>query len=497
MADYGQVDTSIYRPQPQPNPLATIAGVGHAADSLGNLAVGGALQQAIDPATGQIDANKVAALLQQSPVGAMKAPQTLDALNRLRSSGYAADQAGLETFQKRMAIVNHLFAPIASKTDPSIDDVYDAAAAVLDPALNANEYGITLPVVMNAIKQFRGPDGKPLPPDQIRKKALDIQTMAASTAEILHQHSPQMQVVNQGGQTTFVPAGTPNNPALNTAVPNTLPPTTLAATPQGQQYLGAQPPVVGGGAMGPGGAPTVAAPPSAPPVPRGPAATLPPGYTQAAEGIGTQSAASATALTAANDTSMVRKGMLGNLEDDLNKFTAGPGADWTKLAKAWTNRNIPGIGGQPWFDPNSIASQEQFNKQAAMLAQQQFAAIGGTGTDAKFSSAFTTSPNELLSQLGNQGIIRLLKGNEDAIQAKNTAWQKWLADGHGPQTYAQFSTGFNQNFDPRAFQFKYLKPADRQAYVDAMDPDDRQRFLFDLTHARKQGWIQFAPPAKN
>ena len=190
---------------------------------------------------------------------------------------------------------------------------------------------------------------------------------------------------------------------------------------------------------------------------------------------------------------MVRKGMLGNLEEDLSKFTAGPGADWTKVAKSWVNRNVPLPNG--WqFDPKSIASQEQFNKQAAMLAQQQFQAIGGTGTDAKFDSAFTTSPNETLSQLGNKGIIRLLKGNEDAIQAKNKAWQNWKRSGNGADTYQDFSEQFNDHFDPRAFQFKYIPQAERQSYVDNMDPQERAHFLHDLTFARKNKWIQFDQP---
>ena len=239
----------------------------------------------------------------------------------------------------------------------------------------------------------------------------------------------------------------------------------------------------GGGTMAPGavrGAPGIAK-------------TLPVGQAESMAGVAGQSASAANRLTEANDTSMTRKSMLGNLEDDLRSFTAGPGADWTKFAKAWVNRNVPLPKG--WeFDPKSIASQEQFNKQAAMLAQQQFAAIGGTGTDSKFESAFTTSPNETLSQLGNKGIIRLLKGNEDAIQAKNKAWRQFLKGGGTPDKYAEFSDNFNSKFDPRAFQFKYMPKEERQSYIENMDIAERNRFLHDLTHARKQGWVSFEAP---
>jgi hypothetical protein len=499
-----EIDTSIYRPVAQPNPLDTLTKFGTAADALGNIAVGGAVQQAIDPRTGQIDRGALAGLLKQSQAGSMKAIPTMNALEQLRNAGFAADQQGLETFQKRMAITHHLFSSLASKDKPTIGDVYDVAAQALDPGLEAHKYGITMPVVMNALKQFRGPDGKPLPPEQIRAKALEIQTQAASTGEILQAHHPRYEVMDQGGQKTIVPTGTMMAPAVGTAVPATLPPTTPVATPEGTRYLGPQPPIPGGGAVRPaqGGAAMPATAPQRPagafggmPTPQatGPAASLPPGFSEAASSIGAASAGQANALTAANDTSMVRKGMLGNLEEDLSKFTAGPSADWTRVAKAWVNRNVPLPEG--WqFDPKSIASQEQFNKQAAMLAQQQFQAIGGTGTDAKFSSAFTTSPNETLSQLGNKGIIRLLKGNEDAIQAKNTAWRKWVREGRGPQTYPEFSDAFNERFDPRSFQFKYLPQNERQAYVDHMDPEERQQFLHNLTYARRQGWIRFDQP---
>lgn len=536
MADPTGVDTSIYKQPQQQNPLAMLTQIGQVADSLGGIAVGQATQGAINPETGQIDKNQLMQALKQSVAGSMKAIPTANALEQLRAAGYNADQAGLEAFQKRMAITNHLFSGLASKERPTYSDVQDVAAKVLDPALGAKEVGITLPVIMNALKSFRDPaTGKPLSSPEIRKKALEIQTHAAATSEILHQHSPQVNVLDDGSSIQFVPGGTKAAPAANVAYPKTLPPTTVEATPEGRQFRGAPtappappfrtstspdrpasfdqrfegaPPPAGGlpgvfprmpgpatpsAAVEPPGSPSAPRPVVSQPVAR-PMAELRPGYTEAATSVATAGAGQANALTQANDSSMTRKAMLGNLEDDLSKFTAGGGADWTRIAKNWTNRNLPvpkewqEPGGM--LDPKSVASQEQFNKQAAMLAQQQFTAIGGTGTDAKFSSAFTTSPNETLSQLGNKGIIRLLKGNEDAIQAKNKAWNVWRK-ANGPDTYADFSQDFNDKFDPRAFQFKYLDKKERADYVKGTEPEERERFLHDLAHAHKQGWVKF------
>lgn len=183
------------------------------------------------------------------------------------------------------------------------------------------------------------------------------------------------------------------------------------------------------------------------------------------------------------ESSPVRKAMLGNLEADLKNFTAGPGADWTQVSKAWANRNVLPTNLQ--FDPASIASQEAFTKQAQQLAQQQFQAIGGTGTDAKFGSAFAANPHDTLSQLGNQDIIRLLKGNEDALQAKNRAWQSWQAAGNGPETYQQFTAQFNQHFDPRVYQAQYMNQTDFVNMMKSMAPKERQQFISNMQNARQ------------
>lgn len=509
-----EVDTSIYRQPPQQNPLQQLTQIGQAADSLGGIAAGQAVQGAMGP-DGQIDRNQLAHLLTQSVAGSMKAIPTLNALEQLKSAGFAADQAGLETFQKRMAITSHLFSGLASKDKPGKDDVYDVAARALDPALEAKKYGITLPVVMNALKAFKTPDGKWLPAAEIKKKALEIQTQAASTSEILHQHSPGMQAIDRNGNIEFVPTGTLSSPAVGTVVPKNLPPTTQVVTPQGTQLLGEQP-APPPAAVAPGARPARGAPPVAPaggeplgspsaprPVgvqpitPTGPTTALRPGLPEAMTAVAGASAGSAVNLIQSNDTSQQRKALLGNLDDLIGKFTPGTGADWSLVAKNFANRNLPvpeswqKAGGV--LDIKSVASQEEFNKLAEQLAQQQFAALGGTGTDAKFGSAFKTSPNELMSTLGNKNVIRLLKGNEDAIQAKAKAARKYMKD-NGADSYPDFSQEFNDHFDPRAFQFKYMDSGERNDYLKGMEPEERARFLHDLTYARKEKWITFDQP---
>lgn len=229
---------------------------------------------------------------------------------------------------------------------------------------------------------------------------------------------------------------------------------------------------------------------------RGTAVGLPPGVARRQEGAAETDVQLAGALSHEAEGSQQRRALLGNLIDLSGKFEPGPGASESKYAKAFINRNIPLPEG--WkFDTKSIADQEEFAKQAAQFAQKQFDTIGGTGTDAKFNSAFTTSPGETMSRLGIKGVSSLLMGNEDAIQAKNKAWLD--ASAANPNlSYRRFSQDFQSHYDPRVFQFKYLSGKERQDYFAKMEPQDQARLLHDMTYARKQGWVSYGDaPAKS
>jgi hypothetical protein len=512
MADF---DTSSYARPASPNPLDQITKIGQAASSLGDIEAGKAVQGAILP-DGSIDRNALAQSLKGTVAGSMKAIPTLNAYEQLRNAGHVADEAGLDNFQKRMAVVNHLFGQLASKPNPTIQDVNAIAARVLDPAVNGPKYGITFPVVMNALKNFRGPDGRPLPPAEIKQRALDIQTMTASTAEQLAAHSPQQAVVDDGNTITFVPKGTtvnPTNPQITKRIPTGTPVRDAEGKPVlvppqepapiGQVDRNANP-VVGnsnnfGGFVTGATPPTpVATPPAptfaqrfAPSMTGAPATGLRPGQEAATVSTAETSAKLGNDLiTAANEVPQT-KAILGNLEREVEGFTPGPGADYRRVAKAFANTILP----ESWqkegsvLDPKSIADQEGFNKLAYNLAQNQFQALGGTGTDAKLNSTMHTSPNELMSKYGIKGVINILKGNTDALSVKAKEWNAWKKK-YGPDTYNDFSDQFNDNFDPRVFQYKYVPKSDRQSWYKAMSPDERRSFEAAASYAIDKGWIR-------
>lgn len=540
-----EFDTSSYpKPQPPGNPFDMISNVGKAADVIGNIEVGKGVQQALGP-DGQIDRNKLAGYLGGSTAGAMKAIPTLDALEKLRTAGFGADAAGLDTLQKRFALTSHFFSGLASNPKATIKDVNDIIRQVSDPALGGDKLGINVPLIMNLVRRFYGPDGKPLSSSEIQRRALELQTQAASSAEVLAQHSPKYAVINTGQRTEFVPVGTAQEPVLpgRGGVANEIPPGTPVINDKGQpQLYGNQPapPAASSlpvrqkleGMTGYTAEPPVdprtgrpvtfndrfsgeqPAPPSnklaesgvlAPtpvqsvPVagaPRGPLAGNEPGFDTATQSEAQTSATMANSLRTAANESPNTRAILRNIKKEVENFTPGPGADYKRFAKSFALANlpIPESLKKPgaMFDPASIADQESFNKQVYQLAQSQFNAIGGTGTDAKLTSAMHTSPNELMSRYGIKTIVAMLEGNQDAIEAKNRAYNAWRKKpGNGPQKFAEFSEDFNSHFDPRVFQFKYMPQADRQKYFDTMDAGEQQDFLRNYNYAKKAGWVNY------
>lgn len=194
------------------------------------------------------------------------------------------------------------------------------------------------------------------------------------------------------------------------------------------------------------------------------------------------------ALQRAADTLPDQRAELANLEKNLKLFESGPQAERLRQFKTGANAAGSLIGMTP-FDKQSIASQEAFVKGAAILAQKQFGALGGTGTDQQLGSAIKANPNEALSKEGNKNLVAMLKGNVAALEAKNNAWQQWKAK-YGPNSFSQFSVDFNQNFSPRAFQWAFMDAGERKKMFDSMTPAERKELGGALTTAEQRGWIR-------
>ncbi len=231
--------------------------------------------------------------------------------------------------------------------------------------------------------------------------------------------------------------------------------------------------------------------------PRGVATGAPLGEPEAIKGELAESQRQANDLSAAANEARNTKAIIGNLRNSLKGFTPGPLADYSRIGRSLAANVVP----ESWkkeggfLDPKSIASQEEFNKFAQQIAQSQFRQLGGTGTNAHLDSVQHTSPNEFMSKMGIQGVLGFLDGNQDAIEIKNKEWRNWRSKGNSVQTWPAFNQKFQETFDPRVFQLKYLSPKDRRDYVDSITtPDEAQSFVKAFHHAKTKGWINYEIP---
>jgi hypothetical protein len=199
--------------------------------------------------------------------------------------------------------------------------------------------------------------------------------------------------------------------------------------------------------------------------------TLQPGQASSLEAEAQGSVKAANDLYAAADAATGKQAMYSNMLTDLARMSStGPGTDREAALNAFTQK-YAGLG--ITMSKDDLSSTEAFAKLSRQIALAQAGALGGS-TDQKLTTSMGANPNVDLSKLGNAQILSILQGNEDAIRAKAAAWNQARAQGVSPGAYNQWQTQFNQNFDPRAFQLKYLAqtmtPQQRKAYIDAM-PD--------------------------
>lgn len=536
-----EVDTSIYsRGAPKPiDPMASMTsavGIPNAMNQNrlfgqtfeARKAIGDAYQKSIDPETGKLDTNKLMKLTAQNPNSAFMAGD-------VATQAQTREHQQLQIDQSRQALaVAHVKA------------VDQAAGALLNtPDLNMSHYtdaivkGVTdgrwspqvaTQLITSAAQAVGGKKGTE--ETSALKGLVNEQRMRnLSSIEQVGVTNPTPQVVDVGGSKKIIqtpqvgPDGAPGTPTILGEMPNTMTvgeklqrvpmvgpnnqqmsvPQASLATPTGDPMPaqgGGQPSPLGTGRMpapqaadtgsdappaaaGGGAAPAAAAAPGTPAgaLPTG----LAPGTEAAADVTARSNAEQGVALNRRADTVPEMKGLLGNMESlvKAGDFRPGPGAEQWREIKAGANRVL----GAPLFDSKSIASQEEFGKLAVQVAQAQFKALGGTGTDSKLDSASHTSPNSMLSGYGNERIIHLLKGNEDAIAVKNREWQAWQDAGHGPETYAKFTGQFNKQYDPRVFQSQYMEPEQRQEMLKGMNKNEQTAFRKAYNTAVQKQWI--------
>lgn len=486
-------------------------------------AVGGAASQAIDPATGHFDLNRFRQLMSQNPLSQY---MSLEALGQASEIDIREQQLKIQQAQLGFIRLNNLRQSIAGLlANPSVTpDMVMSEIGKLS-ALPENERPFSPTMAAQVLGSM------PRNPAELRNWLISQMARTDAGLQQIGTFLPQPMAIPNGGGTQILNRDpitgrvTDNTSVVNTPPTSEMNQLVQIYNPQTRQMLSvprfmAGPMVNGGGwvvanpnqqgqstfgngrypgttPQVPPGAPPLSPPGAVAPIPGvipgvGAAATPPLGAEQAAARIGDVGGTQVGQLqTAAAEVPNMRS-MLSNLNGLLDQFQPGPGADWQKTFQAWVNRNVPGLqalGVQ--FDPARIGSQEEFNKIASQIAQAQFRALGGSGSNDQLASAMSTSPNEYISQYGNKAIVALLRGNTEALDVQHRAWNNWArANSAGPERFGEFLSEWNRHFDPRVFQSTFMSPAERARMVSSMSRQEYEQYVENWRYAIANGWVR-------
>jgi hypothetical protein len=454
-----------------------------------NVAASQAYRDATNPQTGQIDYNRLTALLSQGDA-AYNLPQYQQQINEARNSTLQFDKGQLELAQKKSDALANGFGGLLSTQDFTPAGVYKVAARAVSQGLITPEEVVKFTADM--------PTDAAQLPAWVQQRYLGF----ANNVEKLKALAPQIQTVNTGAQQVI----TPINPLTGqvsggqTIFNNQLSPEAASQPTQiydpatqsmrtitrEQFSTMAQPgaaggglPAIGGGALGSG---RINAAPAGPGLQAAPSL----GTQAAAEVVGKGAAESSLALQSQADAAPQSIYQFQNMREKLADINTGPGTDWRTTTQAFITGLSPDIAAKIGIDPQKIASAEEFKKYATQATQATLAGLG-EGTDSKLASAAAANPGTQLSKLGNQQLIDVLIAGQRAILAKNQAWQ---ASGLPPEQYNKFSTQWSREIDPRVFVAQDMDPAARYKMLDSLPKKDQETFKRSYINARNLGYVQ-------
>lgn len=170
---------------------------------------------------------------------------------------------------------------------------------------------------------------------------------------------------------------------------------------------------------------------------------------------------------------------LRNMSGDIKQLNTGPGSARRGSFIAAV-QSVMGSG----FDAERVARQEGLDKLGVQVRARMQQTLGLPTTDQTTALIGHATPGSDLSKLGNTNMIGLIKGDVDYATAQNKAWETYKANGHGAETFHQFSTAFNQRVDPIVFQMQYMSKGQRADLTGAMSAAEKDQLAKNIAFAR-------------
>ncbi|CAG4900854.1 hypothetical protein LMG31841_02925 [Paraburkholderia saeva] len=455
-----------------------------------NQAISQAYAQSVDPATGQVDFNKLQTLASQNGAGAFL-PQFMGQIAQQRNSQLQYDTGKLELALKQQQGIRGMIGSLAVDPDMGKADMSTKIAGQISDAVNAGL--LPLDQGIREIKSIPGDaQGQA---SWIQNHLINSLSGEAKIQALM----PKLSAVNTGGQTQLVAqnpltgapsvAGTLNNTLTPEAAasrisavgpngePGTVPLGSTVGQGGGQGYTGRMNPQ--GGAQGTPGAPG------------GFLATgLTPAASAAQSAQGSTSNAAAQQLHDAAADVPMRLNLLEQARDALSGINTGPGTDWRNQAKSFFNALAPDVAKQIGFT-GDVQNYDEFKKILTNYASSVSGSLG-TGTDARLNAAVTGNANPGISKLANEDILAKTMAAEKMRAAQDYAFQN---SGLTTDKFNQWQSQWNKAVNPDAFAFTSMSPAQQQAFIARQSPTQLTKFKSDLGNLVRSGVIEMPQPA--
>lgn len=460
-------------------------------------AIGPIYQQAIDPATGVLDTNKLLAEAAKNPATAwMAGDLAQQALGRqlnqvqIQQSLTETQKAQLDKAIAEATFVRSTIGSLAAKENPTNEDVTAGFVDLVDKK------------IISAQRAIAELQNVPVNDPVKLKEYLQQQNLAVLDAEArLKAVYPDAEQVESGGATNFVRFNRLTGKLeLAGTLPKSMSPAEAAepvemfdpATNQMRtitkgQFARMQ--GAGGGAPaavppgGPGAAPA-ALPPAGPGLP-------------AAPPLGTEAAATEAATGAAkamNDMYAEVRGsaprifQLRKALGALQQTGTGPGTETRNyLTSLFTS--LPGVRESEWKWIAELKDDAKFydeaNKYLQQYAQGQAASLGA-GTDAKLASALSANASTKISNLAAQDVVKANIGLERYKQAQAQAFE---AANVQPENFNKWAANWNRKIDPRVFVFDLMTTEQQKALVKEMKAEEKKTFVATHQWAKQNGLL--------
>src|SRR5215475_11264918 len=488
--DVSSTGALVNRLMNPPNPMEqlgqTIQGVNALKSFQANQASADAYRQSVDPVTGEVDLGKYKALLSQGPGAWLFGPQTEQAGRAVGAVGQGTT-ADVQSKMAQLSATSQFMYPLLQKaTSPGGAVSAQEAQSSLDQAhglglINNEVYArVSQQIAQIPTQTFPLGYGFGAGP-QVLPKSLT----PGESSEIV-------PVQMGGGQVLQVPRGVAwpilqNNPELQKLNPN-------ITAPQGGEGRYPRPPQE---PQPPSQVPDYAQPPPPNPTAGGVGVTPRRGYEKTADASTDAANALQAQITQAQDI----KPALSDMESNLRQgATTGVGAQQLSgLRQALINFGL--IPDRSAGDPNAAsaqAAQEEFNKNAALLAGYQLQALGRP-TDARQELSEQSRPGGGVSSQGNLNLIHMFQGNQQAIEVVGKAWAQAQKAGWSPDRFNEWAndhfytstdSATGGKFNRRVFWMANAPNLKAQQEIFNNVPNNQQeQFKKDLRYAGSQGWV--------